>query len=95
MYPNVSASLHLGGYDSSRILSEPLVSSSASFQLVDIGLNVSSGVSAFANLKSGHTRGLLHANGSEITSLEVEPGCGVPYMVSQVTEERRSAYDGC
>lgn len=80
VYPNVTGSLILGGYDSSRCLTEPIVSDTLGVQLVDIALNVSSGGSAFTNLANGFAQSLLRANGSQISELDVYPGSGVPYM---------------
>lgn len=78
----MTGSLILGGYDSSRCLTEPIVSDTLGVQLVDIALNVSSGRSAFSNFTNGLEafQGLLQANGSGISELDVYPGPGVPYM---------------
>lgn len=76
----MTGSLILGGYDSSRCLTEPIVSDTMAFQLVDVVLNVSSGGSAFVGLPSGLAQGLLRANGSQIDELDVSPHPGVPYM---------------
>lgn len=78
--PNVTGSLVLGGYDSSRCITEPIASDSTSFQLVDIALNVSRGASAFLNVSSTPQIGLLRANGSQVNVLDVYPEPGVPYM---------------
>ncbi|KAK5129974.1 hypothetical protein LTR08_002567 [Meristemomyces frigidus] len=82
VFPNVTASLVLGGYDSSRCLTEPIVSDTQAVQLVGIAVNVSSGASAFSNSNStsAYVEGLLRANGSALFSLDVEPDPGVPYM---------------
>jgi len=77
---NVSASLILGGYDSSRCLGDPLVSDSTSVTLTSIELNVTSGGTAYTNASSIPITSLLRANGSSTSSIEVYPDPGVPYM---------------
>jgi len=44
--PNISVTLYLGGYDSSRCITTPIKSVNHTFSLVDIGLLISSGGSA-------------------------------------------------
>ncbi|KAI7447922.1 hypothetical protein KC336_g860 [Hortaea werneckii] len=77
---NVTPSLILGGYDSSRILTPPLVSDSRSFSLTGISLNVTEGGNAYASEQSLPLTGLLQANGSSVDSMEVYPDPGLPYM---------------
>ncbi|KAK4550462.1 hypothetical protein LTR36_000041 [Oleoguttula mirabilis] len=77
---NVSGSLVLGGYDSSRCLTEPLISNSQSVTLTSIALNVSSGGYAYQDASSVPIEDLLRANGSSLGQLEVYPDPGVPYM---------------
>lgn len=79
-YHNVSGSLVLGGYDRSRVLTDPIISSGMSYvvQLTDIGLGVASGGSAFLNLTSGSAKGLLQPSNS--TGLDTKPNPGVPYL---------------
>ncbi|KAK5128957.1 hypothetical protein LTR85_000290 [Meristemomyces frigidus] len=77
---NVSGSLVLGGYDSSRCLTEPLISDSQSVTLTGISLNVSSGGYAYENASSVPIQNLLRANGSSLDKLEVYPDPGVPYL---------------
>ncbi|KAI7093795.1 hypothetical protein KC365_g14087 [Hortaea werneckii] len=80
VFPNVTGSLILGGYDKSRCLSEPLVTQGDSFTLTDIGLNVSSGDSVFKGLPSGSQNGLLRSSGSSATAMSVGVGSGFPYL---------------
>jgi hypothetical protein len=78
--PNVTGSLVLGGYDASRCLTTPIISSSLTVELLDIALNVSSGGFAYTNASSGYLPGLLRANGSSVSSVNVYPRPGVPYL---------------
>ncbi|KAK6414479.1 hypothetical protein LTR95_017724 [Oleoguttula sp. CCFEE 5521] len=80
--PNVSGSLILGGYDSSRVLTTPIVSSNLGngFQLTDIALNVSSGGFAYFNTSSALNSGLLRAPGGSQGSVNVVARPGVPYL---------------
>ncbi|GAB1736120.1 hypothetical protein NU219Hw_g6170t1 [Hortaea werneckii] len=80
VFPNITGSLILGGYDKSRCLSEPLVTQGDSFTLTDIGLNVSSGDSVFKGLPSGNQNGLLRSSGSSATAKSVGVGSGFPYL---------------
>ncbi|RMX93476.1 hypothetical protein D0868_12835 [Hortaea werneckii] len=80
VFPNITGSLILGGYDKSRCLSEPLVTQGDSFTLTDIGLNVSSGDSVFKGLPSGSQNGLLRSSGSSATAMSVGVGSGFPYL---------------
>ncbi|KAI6881578.1 hypothetical protein KC360_g6598 [Hortaea werneckii] len=77
---NVTPSLILGGYDSSRILTPPLISDSRSFSLTGISLNVTEGGNAYTSDQSLPLTGLLQANGSSVESMEVYPDPGLPYM---------------
>lgn len=72
----------MGGYDASRCLTEPIISGSDTVTLTNIALNVSSGGSAYTNSSSGSVpiQNLLRANGSSVSSLDVQPDPGVPYM---------------
>lgn len=78
--PIIEGSLVLGGYDSSRCISEPIISDTTSFNLVDISLNVSRGASAFLNTTTNEVSGLLQVNGSPVSGVEVSPEPGVPYL---------------
>ncbi|RMY14165.1 hypothetical protein D0868_01602 [Hortaea werneckii] len=77
---NVTPSLILGGYDSSRILAPPLVSDSRSFNLTGISLNVTEGDDAYASEQALPVTGLLQANGRSVDSIDVFPDPGLPYM---------------
>lgn len=79
--PNITGSLVLGGYDSSRVLTQPPTSTTSSLTLTDISLDVTRGGYAWQNAGSpGPIPNLLRANGSRIASLQVQPRPGVPYM---------------
>lgn len=81
--PNVSASLILGGYDSYRCLTQPIVSSDQLVQLVDIGLGVANGGGAYQGGNGSCATvngGLLKGNGFELTQINVMPNPGVPYL---------------
>jgi hypothetical protein len=78
--PNVTGSLVLGGYDISRCLTDPIVSSLDTVQLTGISMNVSSGGHAFLNSTSAYIPDLLRANGSSTKSLPVHPRPGVPHL---------------
>lgn len=76
--PNITASLILGGYDSSRVLSPPITSTTDYLTLTDIILKFSRGGFALQNAtSSGRITNLLRANGS---TLQVHPRPGVPYI---------------
>lgn len=77
----VNGSFVFGGFDQSRCLTTPITSATQDFQLLDIGLGVSSGGSAFLNM-DGNTfvQGLLGNNSKPIDSLKVMPNPGVPYL---------------
>ncbi|GAB1742070.1 hypothetical protein NU219Hw_g7459t1 [Hortaea werneckii] len=77
---NVTPSLILGGYDSSRILTPPLVSDSRSFSLIGISLNVTEGGDAYTSEQPLPLTGLLRANGSSVDSIDVYPDPGLPFM---------------
>ena len=57
--PNVTGSLVLGGYDSSRCITELVVLDITYFSLLDISLNVSRGDLAFLNVPLNYQNGLL------------------------------------
>lgn len=78
--PNVTGSLVLGGYDSSRCLTDPIVSNVDTVQLVGVALNVSSGGYAYTNSSSAYISNLLRANGSAVDSIPVHPRPGVPHL---------------
>jgi hypothetical protein len=78
--PNVTGSLVLGGYDSSRCLTDPIVSSFDTVQLRSIALNVSSGGYAYSDTDSAYIPDLLRANGSAVNNLSVHPRPGVPHL---------------
>lgn len=81
VYPNVTGSLILGGYDSSRCLTQPVVGdSSGAVLLEDLALNVSSGGSAYKNLTSGYAEGLLQVDSSSNNTLEIHTNPGMPYL---------------
>ena len=77
--PDIPGSLVLGGYDSSRCLTNPIVSNSQSVELSKISLGVTSGGCAYSN---GNMDGgnFLWANGSQSDTLEVYPNPSVPYL---------------
>ncbi|GAB7354269.1 hypothetical protein MBLNU459_g4798t2 [Dothideomycetes sp. NU459] len=75
---NVSGSLVLGGYDRSRCLTSPIITSSSAFELSDIGIGVETGGSAFLGTVNGSASGLLKPSSS--TGLTVKPNPGVPYL---------------
>jgi hypothetical protein len=70
----------LGGYDSSRCLTDPVVSSLDTVQLQSIALNVSSGGFAYLNTSSAYIPDLLRANGSAANNISVHPRPGVPHL---------------
>lgn len=78
--PNVTGSLVLGGYDSSRCLTDPIVSSLDTVQLRNIALNVSSGGYAYLDTDSAYVPDLLRANGSTVGKISVYPRPGVPRL---------------
>ncbi|RMY78479.1 hypothetical protein D0864_09272 [Hortaea werneckii] len=80
VFPNITGSLILGGYDKSRCLSGPIVTQGDSFMLTDIGLNVSSGDSVFKGLPSGTQTGLLRSSDSNTTAMSIGVGSGFPYL---------------
>ena len=77
--PKVPASLILGGYDSSRCLTEPIVANIGQLQLSKITLGVSSGGSAYVNPPPS-SENFLQENGSSPEKLLVIPEPGVPYL---------------
>jgi len=78
--PNVTGSLVLGGYDGSRCLTDPIVSSFDTVQLRSIALNVSSGGYAYLHTDSAYVSDLLRANGSTVNNIPVHPRPGVPHL---------------
>ena len=72
-------SLVLGGYDSSRALTKPIVSSIGLLRLGKISLLVSSGGSAYINAPPP-SKNFLQANGSTLELLDVHTNPGVPYL---------------
>lgn len=78
--PEIEGSLVFGGYDSSRCITDPIVSDTASFNLVDISLNVSRGESAFLNTTAKQVTGLLKIDGASSSGVEILPEPGFPYM---------------
>lgn len=76
----VSGSLVLGGYDRSRCLTDPIVSTTETFVLTDVGLGVAEGGSPFPNAQSLPTNNLLRLNGTAGDKLDVYPNPGVPYL---------------
>lgn len=80
MEPQIEGSLVLGGYDSSRCITEPISTNGEAFNLVDISLNVSSGASAFLNSKSTEITGLFKIDGQPASPQGMVPDPGLPYM---------------
>jgi hypothetical protein len=78
--PNITGSLVLGGYDSSRCLTDPIISSLDTVQLQSIALNVSSGGYAYLNTSSAYIPDLLRANKSAVNNISVHPRPGVPHL---------------
>ncbi|KEF54747.1 uncharacterized protein A1O9_09189 [Exophiala aquamarina CBS 119918] len=78
--PEIEGSLILGGYDSSRCITEPIVSDTTSFNLLDISLNVSRGASAFLKTTAKEVNGLLKVNGASSSGVKILPEPGLPYM---------------
>ncbi|GAB7360584.1 hypothetical protein MBLNU230_g0466t2 [Neophaeotheca triangularis] len=77
----IPGSLVLGGYDSSRHLTEVIASSGNAFDLLDIAINVSSGASALRNTGNRPLDGLLHTlDGTRTDNMTVFPDPAVPYM---------------
>ncbi|GAB7359596.1 hypothetical protein MBLNU230_g6780t1 [Neophaeotheca triangularis] len=75
----MNGSLVLGGYDSSRFLTEPIRKDGFTVDLKDISVNVSSGVSsAFKAVPQGGL--LINGDGEMYDSVEVHPTGEVPYM---------------
>lgn len=80
MTANISGSLILGGYDSSRCITEPITSGATLFKILDISLNVTRGASAFLNTEKSTISGLLQTSGDQAIGLQVQPEPGVPYL---------------
>ncbi|THY42836.1 hypothetical protein D6C99_07304 [Aureobasidium pullulans] len=81
VYPPVPGSLILGGYDRSRCISTPIVSSGNKFTLAEIDLEVTSGGWPFVKKQSASDSNLLlDGNTGSNSSLTVVPNPGVPYL---------------
>ena len=76
----INGSLVLGGYDRSRSITPSIVSTDQTLQLIDIGLGVAEGGSAFSNMSSQSVNGLLQKKSQSVESLTVMPNPGVPYL---------------
>ncbi|KAH0355633.1 hypothetical protein KCU83_g1749, partial [Aureobasidium melanogenum] len=82
VWPSISGSLVLGGYDRSRCISTPIVSDTNDFSLAELSLEVASGGWPFLNTSKndpGHILRVDDANTSK-ESLTVFPNPGVPYI---------------
>lgn len=96
----INGSLVLGGYDRSLVLTEPIISSSKTFQLLDLGLGVSQGGSAYLNMSGSSISSLLTSNSQPISQLQVMPNPGVPYMYlpasscSMIAQHLPVSFDG-
>lgn len=64
----------------SRCLSDPIISSSDTFELRGITMNVTIGGYAYFNTVSAYVPSRLSANGSSVSSLEVHLRPGVPHL---------------
>lgn len=64
----------------SRCLSDPIISSSDTFELRGITMNVTTGGYAYFNTVSAYVPSRLSANGSSVSSLEVHLRPGVPHL---------------
>ncbi|THY16827.1 hypothetical protein D6D00_08741 [Aureobasidium pullulans] len=81
VYPPVPESLILGGYDRSRCISTPIVSSGNKFTLAEIDLEVTSGGWPFVKKQlASDSNLLLDGNTGSNSSLTVIPNPGVPYL---------------
>ncbi|THZ49011.1 hypothetical protein D6C90_03580 [Aureobasidium pullulans] len=81
VYPPVPGSLILGGYDRSRCISTPIVSSGNKFTLAEIDLEVTSGGWPFVKKQlASDSNLLLDGNTGSNSSLTVVPNPGVPYL---------------
>ncbi|KAI5210070.1 hypothetical protein E4T39_00413 [Aureobasidium subglaciale] len=82
VWPPVSGSLILGGYDRSRCISTPIVSDNHEFPLAEIGLEVASGGWPFLSSSSVDHEHLLtgSATVTNNNTLAAMPNPGVPYM---------------
>ncbi|CAD0043333.1 unnamed protein product, partial [Aureobasidium pullulans] len=81
VYPPVPGSLILGGYDRSRCISTPIVSSGNKFTLAEIDLEVTSGGWPFVKKQLASDSNLLLGGNTESnSSLTVIPNPGVPYL---------------
>lgn len=80
VYPNITGSLVLGGYDSSRCLTSPITTSEQYVELIAISLEVVSGGHAYTNTSRLPINNLLKVDGALVSKLEVYPDPGVPYL---------------
>lgn len=88
----VPGSLVVGGYDSSRCLTEPIVSNSQHVTLSAVTLGVASGGSAYTKSISPSTN-LMKDDGKSISDLTVYPNPAVPYLyLPQDTCDALAAY---
>lgn len=78
--PNVTGSLFLGGYDSSRCLTDPIVPSVDTVQLRGIALNVSSSGHAYLDSDEAYIPNLLRVHGSTANSFSIHPRPGVSLL---------------
>ncbi|GAB7347712.1 hypothetical protein MBLNU459_g5270t2 [Dothideomycetes sp. NU459] len=76
----VPGSLVLGGYDRSRCLTEPIVSSEQYFTLTDITLGVAEGGSPFPKVEVLPSDSFLRPNGTSVDHLNAYVNPGVPYF---------------
>ncbi|KAF2461955.1 aspartic peptidase domain-containing protein [Lineolata rhizophorae] len=76
--PNISGSLQLGGFDSSRCITPPIVTDNRTLTLTNITLEVAEGAERYFGLDEPQS--LLDGNGQGAASIEVMPNPGVPYM---------------
>jgi hypothetical protein len=77
--PNGIESLLLGGYDRSRCLTDPVVSSYDTVQLHRLAPNVSNGGHAYFNATSAYLSNRLRANRTAIDSVLVHSRPGAPH----------------
>lgn len=71
----------LGGYDSSRCLTDAIAADGWYFDLLDTTVNVSSGGFAWKGVDQGYEEGLLLGNdGNAPGNMSIYPNPLVPYM---------------
>lgn len=75
-----NGSLILGGYDCQRCLTDPILGSNQTFQMLSIGLGVSQGGSAYLNINGSSVSGLMSNDAQSVGQLQVMPNPEVPYM---------------